>query len=173
MNPQLRQISLQCTSSMGKPQMSQSWTSGGVPDRSGLLVPTFRGPLVWTSRLIAAPYPFSRTASSYLNRETISITAKDPRRGKRQLRAEAGLARSDDPLHGVAVQIALERVGPPLLRVEPNHHFLARIEQDPGHALPAVFDLPGSQDLHESSRFEEAWGCDLVQNRGLFPVLYH
>ena len=60
MNPQLRQISLQCTSSIGKPQMSQRSPSGGVPDRSGYLVPILRGSLVRTSRLIAAPLPTSK-----------------------------------------------------------------------------------------------------------------
>src|SRR3989449_919765 len=32
MNPQLRQISLQCTASMGKPQMSQRSPSGGATE---------------------------------------------------------------------------------------------------------------------------------------------
>src|SRR5206468_5304064 len=52
-NPQLRQISLQCTSSIGKPQMSQSSPSGGATEgRSAQLAPAFSGSPVRRSRLI-------------------------------------------------------------------------------------------------------------------------
>src|SRR2546427_58353 len=87
--------------------------------------------------------------------------------------AEAGSAGPDYPLHGVAVDITLERVGAPFFSIKPNHHFLSRIEENPGHALAAVFNLPGSQNLNEGPRFKEVLGSHLVQNRGLFPVLHH
>src|SRR5256712_8755630 len=41
-NPQLRQISLQCTSSMGKPQTSQGSPSSSTADRSARLARTSR-----------------------------------------------------------------------------------------------------------------------------------
>src|SRR2546427_6121057 len=72
--------------------------------------------------------------------------------------AEAGSVGPDCPLHGVAVDITLEGVGAPFFSIKPNHHFLSRIEEDPGHALPAVFNLPGSQNLNEGPRFKEVLG---------------